>query len=785
MNERLIAQVNNLSLEIEQRMDGGSGQLSESMSDLDWANRIDRDFLWIRTSGANAPQFRYMTKETIDTYSDLANFMYVYNPLINRVVTVKTQFTFALDYSITAKDPESDIGAAIDMIKNDKLNRQAFFTHKAITEIDAELIRTGNVFIAVWKDETPVQIRAWSNYEIRNIITRENDANHPLYYLRSWLDDEGIQHTKAYPSMFAEKAGSASRTKIKYLGTEYEIDQSIVVYHVCGKKPLKAKFALTELVAACRWAKPHEKFIEDFHAIASAYRKYSHMMTTKGTATQASNIAGQFKGDTNYMGTPLQSNPVGSMIVAQEGNELRTISAGSGNIIGIEGARASLMQICAATGVPETYLTMDPSTGNLATAKEISPVFITMIQERQTGWRDALTDIFGFILDNEDFEVSFPPIRDNLVAYVANVNAFARTNTGGWSGAVRGKDYVKAAHEALEWKLPPEEEIDAMGAALESGAEPVEPDTQGMTDLAQAAHGLDATAKELEEAVRKVLEANDDGKWVTINGARVLLKDGESTADAFKRTTGKDLNDGGSSGGSGGRGSGDGGGSSSKGSSTSSDSKESDTQLVKALQKSSNKALGDKIAAEQEGNLGDHLAYGKTLADDAAINDYTAVGYGGMNAYLRGDITEDKAKNLQFPVKFKDVEKIDAAIAGAPALPEGTVLYRGVGERGVASLMNMKPGDSCNDKAFQSFSTSPNQANQFTTRASIEGEKGSHKVLIRAITSGKEKGLVIGGGEHEVIMPRGSGWKVVSNNAVTSGANAGRVTTHVITVVPV
>jgi len=70
--------------------------LTEALTDLDWANRIDRDYLWIRTSGANAPQFRYMTKDTIDMYADIADFMYVYNPLVKRVVDVKSQFTLPL-----------------------------------------------------------------------------------------------------------------------------------------------------------------------------------------------------------------------------------------------------------------------------------------------------------------------------------------------------------------------------------------------------------------------------------------------------------------------------------------------------------------------------------------------------------------------------------------------------------------------------------------------------------------------------------------------------------------
>ena len=34
---------------------------------------------------------------------------------------------------------------------------------------------------------------------------------------------------------------------------------------------------------------------------------------------------------------------------------------------------------------------------------------------------------------------------------------------------------------------------------------------------------------------------DSEGEWITINGTHILLKDGESTSDAFNRTTGKDL----------------------------------------------------------------------------------------------------------------------------------------------------------------------------------------------------------------------------------------------------
>ena len=492
MNEALISKVNNLQLEMEQRLDE---RMEEGYAGLDWANRIDRDYLWIRTSGANAPQFRYMTKATIDMYSDQSHFMRVFNPLIKRIVTVKTQFTFALDFSITSQSLQTNI----DAIKKNRLNRQAVFTHKAITDIDGELLESGNVYLAIWKDMDPVRIRGWPNNEITDIITDGEDTSRPLFYIRKWQGDNGKENKMAYPSIFAfPKDIPNSKTEIKYLGESYKVDATIHVYHISTKKPLRAKFALTELVAACRWAKPHERFLEDFAAIVSAYRKYTHMMTTKGGAGQAAAIKAQMQGNTEYMGTPLQSNPPGSMIVAPEGNELKVIDAGSGKLVGPEHSRYYLIMVSAASDVPETYLTMDPSTGNLATAKEISPVFINMIQERQTLWKETFIDVFEFILDSTDFEVSFPPIRDNLQAYVDAINKFAKDNTGQWTGALDAKDYVAAAYESLEWKAPDEEKLTLLAANIEgaAGESATPPGTdQALTQLAQAAQGLMEAAK--------------------------------------------------------------------------------------------------------------------------------------------------------------------------------------------------------------------------------------------------------------------------------------------------
>jgi len=491
-NEALIRQMNNLSLEIEQMQ---TEQMSEAYTDFDWANRIDRDYLWSRTSGATLPQFRYITKENIDMYADISNFMQVFNPLIQRIIDVKTAFTFSRGYIISSESLQD----TIDACKDDTLNKLSMFSHQAITAIDASIQTCGNVFFAVWKNKNPMQIRPWSSYEISDIITDPDDASRPLFYIRNWQDNDNKSHSRAYPSIYILPEDMPnSKMGYIYQGRTYEIDWDVVVVHMSTKKPIKAKFALSELVSTCRWAKPHEKFLEDFAAIASAVRKYTHMMITKGGASQVSALNTQFKGNQDYMGTNLQSNPAGSMVIAQEGTELKVIDAGSNKIVGPKDSRYFLNMVCAASGVPETLLTGDPSTGNLATAKELTGPFLTLIEERQTAWQDILTIIFRLVLDSDDFEVSFPPLRSqDALEYIQSMLAGATLGSpGNWAGTMSPRDFIAALYEALDIQID-EEEKEGLANALGAMAG-MSGDEEGNEELEQIAQA----AKALAEAVK-------------------------------------------------------------------------------------------------------------------------------------------------------------------------------------------------------------------------------------------------------------------------------------------
>lgn len=474
-------------------MKDGSIPLSESAG-TDWAFRLERDRGWVLANGATIEALRRIQKSDIDMYHDLATFAYIFNPLIKSAVNIKTRWTFAKMCNISSEVEANQ--KIIDAVTKDPLNKNAFFSKQAIREIDHELQKGGNIYPAIHMYSDPVGVRVISSYEITDIVSDPDDADKPMYYCRSWTTESGAMETRAYPSIFNDNPEAEIKAPS---GTLFKVDPEIVVYHMHTAKSLKQKWALSELTAARPWAQAHAQFLEDYGAVVAAYRKYSHMMTTKGGASQVTALSNQFKGNQSAMNTPLQSNPAGSMVVASEGNELKVIDAGSGKMVGLSDSRTFLLQVCADTGVPDTLLVGDSNNGNLATATALEGPFGILIEDRQSDWQCTLEMVFTRILGNPEFDVSFPPLRSNVAAYITAVNNVATLNqAGNWAGTVKAKDYIKAVHEVMEWKLPEEADLDEMAAAIEEKAarQPETPGIDnGLNQIAMAANGLTQATK--------------------------------------------------------------------------------------------------------------------------------------------------------------------------------------------------------------------------------------------------------------------------------------------------
>lgn len=477
-NEALSRQVDNLTINME------------SAFDTEWERRMGIDEQWSKVNGSSAGQSRYVNKSAVDLYANLASFMYLFNPLIRRAVDVKTLFTFSGSFQMVGSSPADQ--KVIDSMRKDLLNRQAFFSQQAIQEADAELQKSGNIFVAIWKETDPPQIRVWPVEEISSIILDDNDSKRPTYYIRTWTNSHRVTKTMAYPSVFNKDVDDTVNVE----NQEIDVDRNVSIYHMSSRKGIRQEWAITELSVAISWAKAHAGFLEDFAAIVKALRKYTHMFSTKGGKAQVKALGSQFAGNPRVPGTPLQSNPPGSMVVGSEGNDLKVVDAGAGKIVGAKDSRYFLIMVCAGTGVPETLLTGDPSTGNLATAKELTGPFLTLIESRQEDWSDTLYAVIVEALGFDDVEISFPPIRSqDALDYVNSlISAATLGQPGSFAGTVSIEALINGLYEALDLNLPDNEKqqmIDDFNAALEASK-------SGDGELTESVDRLVAALREIQ-----------------------------------------------------------------------------------------------------------------------------------------------------------------------------------------------------------------------------------------------------------------------------------------------
>ena len=157
-----------------------SDKLEESAASslFDW--RIARDQKWSLISGRAMDAF---TKKSIDDYASISEFYYIFNPLIKRVIDVRTLFTFARGFDISSDDQVIQ-EKYLDPILKDPYNKEAFTSQMAQDCNDKTLQKGGNLFIAVYKKARPISIRIIPAEEIAEIIYDENDGYKPLFYKR-------------------------------------------------------------------------------------------------------------------------------------------------------------------------------------------------------------------------------------------------------------------------------------------------------------------------------------------------------------------------------------------------------------------------------------------------------------------------------------------------------------------------------------------------------------------------------------------------------------------------
>lgn len=147
-----------------------------------------------------------------------------------------------------------------------------------------------------------------------------------------------------------------------------------------------------------------------------------------------------------------------------------------------------------------------------------------------------------------------------------------------------------------------------------------------------------------------------------------------------------------------------------------------------------------------------------TPSERKSIKGYALGDFSPINRALRND------KPVPSYLR-NDAENLDAVLKRSK-IPDNVVLRRGIQYDDVADLDNMEPGDEIEEKGFAS--TSLSNAFEGNVQLKIKANKGQSGIMIEHYTGNKE---------HEILLPRGSMYKI--NHVKKETDTLGKTTYHV------
>lgn len=557
---------------------------------------------WIKLFGGG----KELSKSALNTLYDLGRAYWLKNPLIRRAVEIQALYVFAQGMTIQADHEPVDV--VIQRFLKDRKNYNSISSHQAWMQNERDLALSGNLFFALFTtpETGRVIVRTIPFYEIAEIVCNPDDFKEPWFYRREFIittfDDTTGNTSERTEIQYYPDWKYDPDDKPGNIGS-YQVNWDSPVYHVKTNCLPDMKFGVSEMYSAIDWAQAYKRFLENWGKLTEAYTRFAWGITTKGGAAKVSAAKARMETlfaktdpntDEDLEGTVRTKQlPVGGVFTSTEGVTLNAIRT-QGATTSMEDARRLMLMVASASGIPEQILTGDPSTGNLATAKAMERPLELQFRNRQTFWVDTWWDLCQYVIDQaieagelpgikeedpytgeityyllatpdaddetqkqitRDVTITFPPLLEHdVLQTVQAIISAATIDNKTLAGTMDRKTMAGLLLRALKVEnaegildtLPEEPQYDRVTA-------PPTPDTGGYggfggIDYTEESLNnlLKDTIKDVQNAARKLQEADDEeGQWVTINGTHVLIKDGETTEQAFKRTTGKDLDQGG------------------------------------------------------------------------------------------------------------------------------------------------------------------------------------------------------------------------------------------------
>ena len=358
---------------------------------------------WIRQGGGCNYE---LTRDHLVRIVARARLFFLHNPLINRAVNLQADYVFAQGVNIQATD--KDVNAVIQDFLDDRRNVKEFTGHQARLMKEQTLMVDGNVFFVLFTNKATtgrVQLRTILVDEIVDIVCNPDDQNEVWYYKREWQsrsisDPTKVETNIAYYPDIDYLPDSTTRLNGSYQGKPVYWDAPI--YHIKVGQLSKSRYGVPEVYAALDWANAHKNFLENWSTIVKAYAMFAFKLTVAGGKNAVAKAKSRLSTTVGNQGQAVvESNPTpvtGSIFTkTKDGADIEPIKTAGATTSAKDGREIRLM-VAAAMGIPDTMLSGDADTGNLATAKTLDRPTELKFRSRQQLWTDVCQDIITYVI---------------------------------------------------------------------------------------------------------------------------------------------------------------------------------------------------------------------------------------------------------------------------------------------------------------------------------------------------------------------------------------------------
>ena len=345
---------------------------------------------------------------------------YVHDPLYGRSVDVTSDFVLGSGSpppKLNVENPvlQESLGSMISEFWSNPWNRLALTSSQSQYNRFAKWQVDGELALILQKHEGGFTVAAIDPLDITQVVTHQSIPDVPMLFKR-----QVGSRVEWYWSRWAGLDEDEKARLIAKMEDQWRLQ---------GNAPPEAEWIFLYKIGIdpIRGAPPYWSGIpwsDSVNDLASALRRYIFAMTkwtwenrVKGTQGDINRQVEALNQETvtRRMYSPFQALPAVKVSSSTESMSPYSISASGGQLFQ-HGFELCRLMVCAATGVPVTYLMGDPSTGNLATAETMELPWRKRCEHWQMLWTSVFDNLFGFmalesgiLVDTESFiELDLP-----------------------------------------------------------------------------------------------------------------------------------------------------------------------------------------------------------------------------------------------------------------------------------------------------------------------------------------------------------------------------------------